>query len=174
MPWGCGVNILSAALKAVGAGVGEFVESLFPAPTLPKLATTAVGPQWLNEFEAERDVVEPEQLFECTQADCGCHADDRYAPFPDSPAAVSAAADPSPTVLSPSPASVGDEGCGGASDILTSAPPQHLTEDDLAAHIMGDFVSGQEVDPLTATLIDALSSSIARSLLSGYSITHKK
>ena len=46
-------------------------------------AQAEYGPQWLTEFEAERDVVESEQLFECVQTDCGCHADDRYAPFPD-------------------------------------------------------------------------------------------
>lgn len=48
---------------------------------------------------------------------------------------------------------------------------QPVREDDLAAHIMGDFVSGQEVDPLTATLIDAISSHIARCLLADFHIT---
>lgn len=43
--------------------------------------------------------------------------------FPEDPAATPHAADPSPAVRSPSPASVGDEGPGGASDIPQSAPP---------------------------------------------------
>lgn len=45
--------------------------------------------------------------------------------------------------------------------------------DDLAAHIMGDFTSGQECDPLTATLIDGLASLIAHSLLADFNITKK-
>lgn len=66
---------------------------------------------------------------------------------------------------------------GGCIDIYacTECPPidRSVSEDDLAAHIMGDFVSGQEVDPLTATLIDAISSHIANSLLTDFHITRK-
>ena len=188
-----------------------------------------VGPQWLTELEEQREVAEP----------WNCGFDECATCFPDSSAAVSAAADPSPTVRSPSPASVGDEGPEGASAIPPAAPsgqptseplcdvmdfrethlplrctldadhsgdhvahgwggqtwatwpqsmradpesdpgvvtspaPGEVLEDDLAAHIMGDFVSGQEVDPLTATLIDALSSRIASALLTDFTITRR-
>lgn len=207
------MNLFSAVLRAVGAGVSEFAESLFPAPTVD------VGPQWLNEFEAAREVVAPGEL----RAECMCPTeecellaedicDEAEEDYPDyytipacpctrSSAAVSAAADPSPADVQ----AAGDEGPEGASAIPPAAPSGHLTdawychdcgvlnlvqaltdpgevsapspggqvlEDDLAAHIMGDFVSGQDVDPLTATLIDALSSRIARCLLADFTITH--
>lgn len=211
-----------------------------------------VGPQWLTEFEAERDHLEPK---------CGhCPACDPY----DSSAAVSAAADPSPADNHHASRGAGDEGPEGASAIPPAAPSGHPTnavavcdvmdfrethlplrctldadhggdhvahgwggqpwatwpqsvpadpesdpgavtspapgvntccgicfgrsgqcdctarlfgdsvcEDDLAAHIMGDFVSGQEVDALTATLIDALSSRIASALLTDFTITRR-
>ena len=57
--------------------------------------------------------------------------------------------------------------------VVTSPAPGEVLEDDLAAHIMGDFVSGQDVDPLTATLIDALSSRIASALLTDFTITRR-
>ncbi|WAY18437.1 hypothetical protein OF855_24685 [Mycolicibacterium fortuitum] len=150
-----------------------------------------VGPQWLTEFEDEicdeADRCEYAELtpevalgicptWPCTPA---CHS---------TSAAVSAAADPSPTVPSPSPASVGGEGRKEDSCILPPAsfrhptdpgevsapsPGERVREDDLAAHIMGDFVSGQEVDPLTATLIDALSSRIASALLTDFTIIRR-
>ena len=187
-----------------------------------------VGPQWLTEFEAERDHLEPK---------CGhCPACDPY----DSSAAVSAAADPSPADNHHASRGAGDEGPEGASAIPPAAPsgqptnaaavcdvldfrethlplrctldadhsgdhvahgwggqtwatwpqsmradpesdpgvvtspaPGEVLEDDLAAHIMGDFVSGQDVDPLTATLIDALSSRIASALLTDFTITRR-
>lgn len=37
----------------------------------------------LVDMEAGVDVLEPEQLFECTHPGCGCHTDDRYAPIPE-------------------------------------------------------------------------------------------
>lgn len=88
----------------------------------------SVGPQWLTEFEAERDSLDPdEQLFECSAPTCGCHDDPRYQAFPapEDSAAVSAAADPSPAplYLGEQSRGVGDEGPGGASDIPQSAPP---------------------------------------------------
>jgi len=58
-------------------------------------------------------------------------------------------------------------------EVSAPSPGGQALEDDLAAHIMGDFVSGQEVDALTATLIDALSSRIASALLTDFTITRK-
>ena len=52
-------------------------------------------------------------------------------------------------------------------------PSLGVTFDDLAAHIMGDFTSGHEVDALTATYIDGLASLIASSLLADFNITKK-
>ena len=64
-------------------------------------------------------------------------------------------------------------GRSGQCDCTARLFGDSVCEDDLAAHIMGDFVSGQDVDPLTATLIDALSSRIARCLLADFHITRK-
>lgn len=162
-------------------------------------ACVECGPQWLTEFEEQRDSLEPDgQLFECSAPTCGCHDDPRYQAFPapedsavaaadpcscgagytsaaecpwcrevgdcicwvghgdcggcsgvlgishepacgwqwdpscpqhgdglKASAASALAADPSSARPSPSPASAGVEGPGGASDIPQSAPPDN-------------------------------------------------
>lgn len=164
-------------------------------------ARVECGPQWLTEFEEQRDSLEPDgQLFECSAPTCGCHDDPRYQAFPapedsavaaadpcscgagytsaaecpwcrevgdcicwvghgdcggcsgvlgishepacgwqwdpscpqhgdglKASAASALAADPSSARPSPSPASAGVEGPGGASDIPQSAPPGQPT-----------------------------------------------
>lgn len=94
---------------------------------------------------------------------------------------LAAAADPESDPREVSAPSLGESTrCGicfgptGQCDCTSRLFGDSVLEDDLAAHIMGDFVSGQDVDPLTATLIDAISTSIARALLTDFNITRKK
>lgn len=58
-------------------------------------ARVECGPQWLTEFEEQRDSLEPDgQLFECSAPTCGCHDDPRYQAFPAPEDSAVAAADP--------------------------------------------------------------------------------
>ncbi|OMB98517.1 hypothetical protein A5746_14345 [Mycolicibacterium conceptionense] len=88
-------------------------------------AQVECGPQWLTEFEKQRDSLEPRAVCELHGA--WCAFDPSCGNHLKGSAAVSAAADPSPARPSPSPASAVDEGSGGASDILQSAPPEQPT-----------------------------------------------
>lgn len=129
-------------------------------------ARVECGPQWLTEFEEQRDSLEPQcacgagytSAAECPWCrevgDCICwvgHGDcggcsgvvgishepacgwqwdpscPQHGDGLKASAASALAADPSPAVRSRSPASVGGEGPGGASDIPQSAPPGQPT-----------------------------------------------
>lgn len=126
-------------------------------------ARVECGPQWLTEFEEQRDSLEPSEVCafhgewcageaswctrQCNKCDeavywhrdveawfhCAGVNDRRPCPYGDGPvvehssAATPHAADPSPAVRSPYPASAGGEGPGGASDIPQSAPPGQPT-----------------------------------------------
>lgn len=215
---------LSDLAHEIRSGVGTVLTILGSKLEADARARVECGPQWLTEFEEQRDSLEPADMCpfhgewcageaswctrQCNKCDeavywhrdveawfhCAGVLDRRPCPYGDGPvvehssAAVSAAADGAADRKAASPTPVGVEGRGEDSDILCSASPrrstdpgavstpaprEQVTEDDLAAHIMGDFVSGQEVDPLTATLIDALSSRIARCLLADFHITRK-
>ncbi|NOQ62848.1 hypothetical protein, partial [Mycolicibacterium fortuitum] len=85
-------------------------------------ARVECGPQWLTEFEEQRDSLEPdEQLFECSAPTCGCHDDPRYQAFPAPEDSAVAAADPSPTV--PNAHSVVGDCPGSDSVILPTVEP---------------------------------------------------
>ncbi|MFV8049896.1 hypothetical protein [Mycobacterium sp. 48b] len=88
-------------------------------------AQVECGPQWLTEFEKQRDSLEPRAVCELHGA--WCAFDPSCGNHLKGSAAVSAAADPSPARPSPSPASAVDEGSGGDSDILPSPPPERST-----------------------------------------------
>ena len=147
-----------------------------PSPTVPN-AHSVVGGEGsggasdiLKSAPPERPGHDDSFLIECTSPTCNCHGDPNYAPRESDPGAVS----------TPAPGEAKQcqyADAGGCIDIYacTECPPidRSVSEDDLTAHIMGDFVSGQEVDPLTATLIDAISSHIARALLADFHITRK-
>ena len=213
------VSELARELRMAAGTVLSIVGSRLEATERARV--DEVGPQWLNEFEEKREVIEPgydlEALFDerarryessltstltvrCGRCPAEFTGDSALATLyrhladqhPDSSAAVSAAADPSPADNHHASRGAGDEGPEGASAIPPAAPSGHpplnvaccdcdpcscwhhqVREDDLAAHIMGDFVSGQEVDALTATLIDALSSRIASALLTDFTITRR-
>lgn len=218
------VSDLFHELRSAAGTVLSIVGSRLEADSRARV--DEVGPQWLNEFEEQRDSLEPDEVGECIcwvgHGDCGgcsgvlgithepaCG----WAWDPDCPQhgeglrASSTVqrrqcskcdqreSDPG-AVSTPAPGERFPGDRQSTVDLLQAAcylirddapvltakirarvaelqAEKQVREDDLAAHIMGDFVSGQEVDPLTATLIDALSSSIARSLLSGYSITRR-
>ncbi|QRY43133.1 hypothetical protein JVX93_21555 [Mycolicibacterium boenickei] len=102
--------------------VGECGKRIGPerVPCTCREFVGSVGAQWLTEFEEQRDHLEP-VCETCGNPDC-CIPTVSL-----SSAATPHAAEPSPAVRSPSPASVGDEGPGGASDIPQSAPPGQPT-----------------------------------------------
>ncbi|MFV8232382.1 hypothetical protein [Mycolicibacterium fortuitum] len=248
---------LSDLAHEIRSGVGTVLTILGSKLEADARARVECGPQWLTEFEEQRDSLAPAEVCEfhgpwCAGEASWCHH------LKDS-AAVSAAADPSPTVPN-AHSVVGD--CPGSDSVIlptvepgpqTSHPPSYqeavseahprnhvwlweydasgrscklcgyvdrsfpapvvvagespreedeqpslgepgcscwvgrdpacpehndraaepVSFDDLAAHIMGDFTSGQECDPLTATLIDGLASLIAHSLLADFNITKK-
>lgn len=192
---------LSDLAHEIRSGVGTVLTILGSKLEADARARVECGPQWLTEFEEQRDSLEPDgQLFECSAPTCGCHDDPRYQAFPapedsavaaadpcscgagytsaaecpwcrevgdcicwvghgdcggcsgvlgishepacgwqwdpscpqhgdglKASAASALAADPSSARPSPSPASAGVEGPGGASDIPQSAPPGQPT-----------------------------------------------
>lgn len=194
------VSELARELRTAAGTVLTIVGSRLEADARARV--DEVGPQWLTEFEEQRDSLEPADMCQfhgqwCAGEASWCHH------LEDS--AADTAADPSPATTTGC-SRAGAEGPEGASAIPSAAPSGHLAdawychdcgvlnlvqaltdpgevsapspgelvrEDDLAAHIMGDFVSGQEVDPLTATLIDALSSRIASALLTDFTIIRR-
>lgn len=83
-------------------------------------ARVECGPQWLNEFEEQRDHLEPGEV--CAFHGEWCAGEASWCHHLKDSAAVSAAADPSPN----NPR-MGDEGSGGDSDILPSPPPERST-----------------------------------------------
>ncbi|MGV0805769.1 hypothetical protein [Mycolicibacterium setense] len=170
---------LARELRTAAGTVLSIVGSCLEADARARV--DEVGPQWLTEFEAENDGLE------CACGPCPLRDEDVC------DEAEAEAADEYCTSCQGSGIGYGqvpdgrwmETDCGhcdgsgglpGKSDpgaVSTPAPGEQVLEDDLAAHIMGDFVSGQDVDPLTATLIDALSSRIASALLTDFDITRK-
>lgn len=122
-------------------------------------AQVECGPQWLTEFEEQREVNEPDEVCafhgewcagetawcarRCSKCDQPVYwhpdtedwfhradvIDRPPCPYGDGPVVAHHASAATPDAADPSPANVqaaGDEGSGGASDILQSAPPEHL------------------------------------------------
>lgn len=112
------VDVVAAVGKAVADGLTLAAEILCPRDHTAE--------ERLRSWESAAVAVEGEICDEaeaCEAAECTCP--EFFCPihYPDSSAAVSAAADPSPTVPN-AHSVVGGEGSGGASDILQSAPPE--------------------------------------------------
>lgn len=242
---------LSDLAHEIRSGVGTVLTILGSKLEADARARVECGPQWLTEFEEQRDSLEPADMCQfhgewcageaswctrqCNKCDeavywhrdveawfhCAgvldrrpcpygdgpvvehssaaastfygtciacekehCHClDDAYDDCPqcsDSSAAVSAAADPSPTVPN-AHSVVGGEGRGEDSDILQSAslrrstdpgevsppsPGEPVREDDLAAHILAS--AGYRRYDLTRAADAA-----AKSLLADFNITRK-
>lgn len=94
-------------------------------------ARVECGPQWLTEIEEQRDVWEPHEQFEGC---CTFHAPANFDIEPEDSAAVSAAADPSPTV--PNAHSVVGDCPGSDSVILPTVEPGPQTAVE-TGHDMG-------------------------------------
>ncbi|MEW2478687.1 hypothetical protein AB0876_03775 [Mycobacterium sp. NPDC049093] len=150
------MSILTAVGRAIGDGLTLAAEILCPRDHTAEdrlrsweAAAVAVEDEICDEAEADEDYLftttwaeynatksdEFESVSPCRRsfpcgppALCGC-SQDYEARRSDSSAAVSAAADPSPTVPN-AHSVVGGEGSGGASDILQSAPPERPGHDD--------------------------------------------
>lgn len=218
---------LSDLAHEIRSGVGTVLTILGSKLEADARARVECGPQWLTEFEEQRDSLEPDgQLFECSAPTCGCHDDPRYQAFPapedsavaaadpcscgagytsaaecpwcrevgdcicwvghgdcggcsgvlgishepacgwqwdpscpqhgdglKASAASALAADPSSARPSPSPASAGVEGPGGASDIPQSAPPGQPRGED-PNRLMGRYtrLMAEQTSPVPAVV----------------------
>ncbi|MFV8169875.1 hypothetical protein [Mycolicibacterium peregrinum] len=129
------VDALAAVGRAIGDGLTLAAEVLCPRDHTAEdrlrsweSAAVAVEGEICDEAdacEATDEAFSIEDLFELRNRRYADSLQSSWRFVPDSSAAVSAAADPSPTVPN-AHSVVGDEGSGGASDILQSAPPERL------------------------------------------------
>lgn len=113
---------LSDLAHEIRSGVGTVLTILGSKLEADARARVECGPQWLTEFEEQRDSLEPSEV--CAFHGEWCAGEASWCHHLEDSAAVSAAADPSPADSFTVPRAVSDEGSGGDSDILPSPPPE--------------------------------------------------